>query len=228
MTTSRKRRSSTKPEVTKADHSAFAKEVERAYRIARGLQSLEAGGQPEEDARRVGTGLALINELLDAYAAKMKLSGELPGSGLRDAYGIVEHLTTGRDHPIARHILGIKTDQFRRGKMRPTGETRLAQIVAVAAVRGYAMKAGGQQAPARRAVIAQAALYKIVLTATDLKNWHDAFQVEKDIGPDVFANELVNGCSDAQQVLELGATWIWKFWAVPSLPDKKIISPLSG
>lgn len=225
MTTSRQRRSPTKPQVGWEDHAAFAEEGIRAYNIARGLQPIGVKGQPEADARRVGIGLALLRLLVDDYAAGQARGLEIPLTGVKEALGVLEYLTNGKDHPVARHVKGINSPQFRRGTAPQNAADKYAQIVAVAVVRAYAMKAKLQQDPARAAVVRSAAVAGIVLTESKLKSWHYTLQRSSASEPDMFANNLLRICSDANQVLAQGTAWIWQWWHVPDLLDKKLDSP---
>lgn len=166
-------------EIDKAEKADFAKQCIAAYDVARGLVPLGDGGQPEEDVRHVACGLAVLSELADAHLKTMKSSADLPGSGLRDAKGIIDHLLTGRAHPIARRIEGLKSARFRGGAVKKNAIDETAQMVAVAVVRAYAQKAGRKQAAARRDVVAKAASAGIRFKVDGLKNWHDDFHRER-------------------------------------------------
>jgi len=98
--------------IQKIEEANFAEGCVTAYRMILGYEKFD-GHQPAEDVRQVAIGLALIRELLDGFVASMTESAAMPGSGIREAYAIIDHLTSGRAHPVAKHISGLKSARFR-------------------------------------------------------------------------------------------------------------------
>ena len=79
----------------------FAEAVCALYKHSTKRESEPFRGNVSIEVRRAAFGLALIRNLLDACARSISLSADIPASGIREAYAILDHLTAGRKHPIS-------------------------------------------------------------------------------------------------------------------------------
>ncbi len=76
---------------------------------------------------------------------------------------------------------------------------------------------GAKQAEALRQAVNAAKKAGSDFTAEQIRGWDKKFTRETDRGPDYLAAELSKK-GDPQLILDLGATWIWKWWGVPMPP----------
>lgn len=195
----------------------FAKAVNDLYRHAVECKPEPFQGNVSLEVRQAAFGLALIRQLLDQHAKSIYLSADMPGSGIREAYGILDHLTTGRDHPISKHIKGIHSGAFRPQHAEVNSIERFGQKIIVGLVRAYMAATGAKQAEALRQAVNAAKKAGSDFTAEQIRGWDKKFTRETDRGPDYLAAELSKK-GDPQLILDLGATWIWKWWGVPMPP----------
>ena len=76
---------------------------------------LEHLPEQDRDVRRVAFGLAHIRGLIDAAARAFKEAGaydEKIGSANSEALAVIDALISGRDHPIWKHMKGLRSERF--------------------------------------------------------------------------------------------------------------------
>jgi hypothetical protein len=204
-------------EIAPENNGDFAAAVIKLYDHAVKKSTGPFEGNISRQVRQAAFGLALLRQLVQQHAKSIALSKDLPSSGIGEALGILDHLITGKDHPIARHINGIHSGRFRQGHPANAIENEGRKIV-VAVVRAYAKAANTSQLKARQVVVAEAAKNPDCnFTEHQIKKWDDRFRGREGApsdGPDVYAAKL-SEAGDATEILALGLTWIWKLWAVP-------------
>ena len=210
----------------------FAEAVCALYKHSTKRESEPFRGNVSIEVRRAAFGLALIRNLLDACARSISLSADIPASGIREAYAILDHLTAGRKHPISRHIDGIHSGKYRPQHAPGNAIEREGQKIVVGVVRAYMIAACVLESEALRKTIAAAAERECNFTVDQIKGWSKKFSQENDQGPDYYAATL-SKAGDAPQILALGATWIWKWWGAPMPPTEgekpaSVESPRSG
>jgi hypothetical protein len=127
----------------------FAAAVIKLYNHARsGARPFD--GNASDDVRRVAFGLALIRDLVEEHARTITFSAHIPSSAIGEALSIIEHLTTGREHPVSRHIRGIHSGRFRPQHASVTHVQRFRQYVFVGLVRAVMAVTGAPQSQAIR------------------------------------------------------------------------------
>jgi hypothetical protein len=160
---------------------------------------------------------------LDDHAKSIELSAEIPASGIREAFAILDYLTTGRKHPISKHIEGLRSGRYHPQKANVNAIERAAQAIVVGVLRAYMAETGARQSDALRQVVVAAKSAGISFSGTkdspgnQIRMWDRWFSENKVALPDHFATQL-RKTGDAQQILNVGAAWIWKHWAVPMPP----------
>ncbi len=206
--------------------SDFAKEVIGLYKTL--LQAPEhrgASGGPNlaatVDARRVAFGLAAIRRLLDTKLAEIGFNDDFVRSGLLEAYKIIEHLTTGLDHPIAMHIAGLKTAYFRPSRQSKTPLGEQGQMSVVGLVRAYADLKGIGFKPAASTIIEKLQVEGVHLTVETVRRWNSRFRDREEVGPDAYANHFItSGNNDLDAVLQHGLIWCWRWLGVATISTK--------
>jgi hypothetical protein len=208
-------------DISPRDDGAFAAAVIRFYNHA--VKEGEAaefrpyGGNQSREVRQVACGLAFIRQLLDEYTMRPHVLADIPQSGVAEAYGILAHLTTGGDHPAARHIKGLRS-RFRPQRAAANSIERTRQAVIVGLVRALQAVAAIPQSEAIRKTIAAVKSVDVSFTETQIRNWDNRFQQRGNSLPDGFANVLVREAApDTDKILALGATHVSALWDVPRI-----------
>lgn len=209
----------------------FARTVLEYYRAA--LREEGPDDTPERDARSVAIGLATITSLLRRERAALKSSLDAPATGLVMALEIVDALTTGRGHPIWRHISGVQS-AFRMGRMRPTGPELMLRWIVVGFVRAYQQTASVSQSEALRRV-SDVCRYEHdgdVFTIEQVRGWDRRFIDEADPGPDAAAAFLIEKATELnrpwplpERLLKVGQAKVHILAAVPVLGERPPRTP---
>jgi hypothetical protein len=198
------------------DDVEFAHSVIDLYKWELSDKKQAYAGKLSRDVRRVAYGLVLIRQLLDEKMRSLSGAPDIAASGIREAYGILDHLTTGLDHPIATHIAGIRSKDFRPHKVSIAEIGSLAQAVVVGAMRAVARSEKTTEAAARRAIVNKFAGSEYAFTEAQIKGWHYKFDGTKDGLPDAICNEILRAAEAGNQTaLNIGAHFISGYWAVP-------------
>jgi hypothetical protein len=146
------------------------------------------------EARQCANGLALIKQLLNEFMRQNTLTGnDIAETGIGDAYAIVDHLISGKAHPIARHIRGLGAAGLRAQRAQANDFTRLTQRIVVGAARALQTSDRVGIRVATRAIAngLSQGNSEFRPTAAQIKAWHYLFESWSDIGPDVFAREII-------------------------------------
>lgn len=213
-----------KPPKQDLDRGEFAQAVIKLYRWNISAKAPDApfAGDTRLEVRRCANGLALITQLLDDYMLKNTLVGaEIAAAGVGDAYAILDHLTSGRDHPIAKHIKGLHSGTFRPQHAPANKHDRLVQRIVVGAVLAIqAHDEPGQNAAIKKLVenLEQAGVEGYP-TAGQVKSWYHALR--SDDGPRAYAGEILKRATACQtSPLQEGVWMIFEHTgvAVPRAP----------
>jgi hypothetical protein len=165
-----------------------------------------------------------------------------PATPILGALAIIDALTSGRDHPIWRHIAGLKSKRFRMQNAPPNQAEQVGRIFVVGLVRAYQQTANVSRRAAIQAVIEACRFPDFEFGADQIKRWDRTFREQHEQGPDAFANhvfERVKKLEKAieagderakdyewftklgpdERVLAIGRTRVWQMWAVPDQSD---------
>ena len=96
-----------------SDPGEFASSVIKMYDYLLGDRTHPFKGNTAREVRQVAFGLNLIRAMLDDFV-KGRDSEEMPRSGVREAYAILDHLTSGHKQPVSAHIKGIRSGRLNR------------------------------------------------------------------------------------------------------------------
>jgi hypothetical protein len=146
------------------------------------------------EARQCANGLTFIKQLLNEFMHRNTLTGnDIAETGIGDAYAIVDHLISGKAHPIARHIRGLGAAGLRAQRAEANEFARLTQRIVVGAARALQTSDRVGIRVATRAIAngLNQRNSEFRPTAAKIKAWHCLFERWSDIGPDVFAREII-------------------------------------
>jgi len=219
------------------DNADFAAAVIDLYNAAiRGELKIFSGNQDRE-VREVAFGITIIRQLLDREAKADKAQPD-PTKPILGALAIVDALTSGRDHPIWRHIAGLKSKRFRMQNAPPNLLEQMGRVVVVGLVRAYQEVANVSASAARDAVIAACRFRDFEFGKEQIRRWDRTFREQSEQGPDAFANLFFEGVKKLEEAIEAGderakdLEWftklgpegrvlaigrmrVWQIWAVP-------------
>jgi hypothetical protein len=198
----------------------FARKVIDLYRHATKHPGKPYLGDQDLDVRRVALGLTFMKQLLDEHSKRPHKLADIPETAIAEAYGILIHLTTGSDHPIARHIKSLRTRRPQNAPANAIDKARQANIVGV--VRAYAAVANVADRAAVRKVAETLHGTDAAVTEAQLRGWH----VRSDELADKFASHLLSlAAPDAGKVLSLGITHILCLSGVPKIQEVQTPRP---
>jgi hypothetical protein len=185
-----------------SDAGDFAAAVNKMVDWLNGPQTSRFTGNVSSDVRQVAYGLTLLRQLLDSCTKQIALSERIPTTGIKEAYAILDHLRTGRKHPISFHVQGIHSGRFRPSRAPANALEQEARKVAVGVARAYAQVARISANAARGKVVSDARELGIKFTNDAIKKWDDRFRGQEgvdgpasayDPGPDVWMSSLLRG-----------------------------------
>jgi hypothetical protein len=183
-------------DVSPDDDGEFAAAVNKLYRHAVKGDPKPFQGNIGLEVRQAAFGLALLHQLVEQNAKSMRLSADIPSSGIGEALGILDHLTTGKDHPISKHIKGIHSGKFRPQHAEANSIERFRHMIIVGVVRAYMAATGAKQAEALRQVVRAAKRAGLIFSGINvpenqIRMWDRLFRKRGDRGPDAVANDLL-------------------------------------
>jgi hypothetical protein len=209
------------------DPGEFAIAVNKLCDYLAGNRTRKFRGNAAPEVRRVAFGLMLFRDLLDNYRKSLTIA-DISATGIREAYAILDHLKTGRQHPISKHIVGIHSDRFRPQRAPAGGIEIEGRKVVVGVARAYALVAGITPNRARTEVANAARAGGIRFTNGMIRQWDDRFRrpdgiaedlAKADPGPEAWADLLLKISSDdPRDVLQNGMKLIACWWMVAKLP----------
>jgi hypothetical protein len=135
------------------DNADFAAAVIELYKAAVRGELDKFPGSQDREVREVAFALTTIRQLLDREFAPGGAAAD-PGKPMLGALAIIDALTSGRDHPIWRHIKGLRSKRFRMQNAPPNRSEELGRACVVGLVRAYQQTANVSASAARDAVIA--------------------------------------------------------------------------
>jgi hypothetical protein len=201
-----------------ADASQFASDVIEVYKAV-------IAGKPRQrefgrEVRQAAHGLAALRQASDYFLEQLfqddqNITG-LPSSALMDAAAILDALTSGKDHPIWRHIDGVRSVAHRPGRAPKATTELLRQSIAGGLVLALqeAGKLSGRQAAV--AVISRVQSTDFSFTFEQLRKWakhDDAHEIAKGFIQTARNNPDTKSLSE--RVMIAGHTAIYKFWSTP-------------
>jgi hypothetical protein len=203
------------------DNADFAAAVIDLYKHAIRGKLAKFSGNQDREVRRVAFGLTIIRQLVERELRASNAPVD-PATPLIEGLAIIDALTGGRDHPIWRHIAGLRSGRFRPQNAPPNLIEELRRACVVGLVRAYAQTATASQRAAREAVIKACRFNDFEFGAEQIKRWDRTYREQQDQGPDAFANEFIKRSKTLKEppmpedrVLRIGRDWIWRLCAVP-------------
>ena len=211
----------------------FAQSVVKLFQwnIAPPAKQKRWTAEAARDVRRCANGLALIHLLLARFMEDLAptksptRSGRRPpddafaASGISDAFAIMAHLTTGHEHPIARHVRGLQSGAFRPQKAPANEFDLLVRTIFAGAVLAVAREEKGSRERAIKALVGwlQAKKSEFLPTEAAVRGWVTAAVRDPKNGAETFANEFKKRAdSNASSALEEALKVIVAYTAVAS------------
>jgi hypothetical protein len=199
-----------------ADASQFASDVIEVYKAA-------IAGKPRQrefgrKVRQVAYGLAALHAASE-YFLKILVDDQditrLPKSALVDAVAILEALTSGEDHPVWRHIDGLKSGRYRPGRASKAKTERLRQSAAGGLVLAL-QEAGGLSARKAAAIISRIQSADFSFTSDQLRKWakhEDAHDFAACIMQTARGSPGKQSLSE--RIMSAGRAEIYRIWSTP-------------
>jgi hypothetical protein len=198
----------------------FAADVIEAYKAA-------IAGKPSQrkfdwEVRKVAFGLVALRQASNYFFEKVRDDEDitrLPKSALLDAAAILDALTSGQDHPIWRHINGLKSDAYRPGRAPKAKTERLRQSIVGGLV--LALHEAGKlsvRKAAERIIseIQEIQSAEISFTSDQLRKWarhNDAREhAERFIQT---ARSNPDKKSMSKRIMDAGHSEIYRYWSAP-------------
>ena len=213
------------------DAADFAKAVIAAYKA--NLNEVPSDSiNPHvmnRDVRRVANGLALLQQLAARQIADMKEQKDLglDETGIVEALEMIEALTTGRDHPLWRHVKGL------RSKTRvPTALERFRRCIILGVLEALRRKGVKNDTEAINNIVANYHFPgdRFKLSPHQIKGWRrklgpeaDAQQVLVDAAASTFiqkADSLTSPPDVRARILGIGLNYFRRTWGVARPPDR--------
>ena len=205
-------------DIAPSDPAEFAAAVNRLCAYLSGDRMRPFKGNSAREVRQVAFGLNLIREMLDSYSKKVHWARR-PATGLTEAYAILDHLETGRAHPISSHIQGIHSGKFRPQHMRVHKLEIEGRMMVTGFVRAYAQTAKVSSNAARKKAVAIAAEEGIPFTNGQVMQWErraDQYGLRKDL--EKWENEFMRlAKGEPNWLVEHGRQKIAALWRVAEL-----------
>lgn len=212
-----------KEKKNQADRASFSRSVIALHKhlsqVHRSNGTKRFGGRVDDDIMRVAAGLTAITRLLEIKFEEIGFGEEMTTTGLRDAFGIVEYLTTGRYHPIADHVAGLRTGYFHPQRQRAAGIDENGRALIVGAVGAFGVASGQDQAKSIRAVSDALKQQGVEVGADQIRGWGRRFKEEQHQGPAAFRSYFLERAhNDPTAILNMAQAWGFRWAGVPALP----------
>jgi hypothetical protein len=192
-------------------------------------------GNQDRDVREVAFVLATIRQLLERELRAGFATAGLPGTPILGGLAMIDALTSGRDHPIHRHLAGLRSGRFRPQNAPPNRMEELGRVVVVGLVRAYEVTAKVPRLAAIKAVSEACRFEDFEFGIEQIKRWDRTCREQQDLGPDAFANRFIERAAELRNaiqagdaraaqfaghdagelVLAVGRMDVWRMWAVP-------------
>jgi hypothetical protein len=200
-----------------AASSQFASDVIEVYTaaIARRPRQREF----DREIRQVAFGLAALRAASNYILGELENDQDvtrLASSGLVDAVAILDALTSGQDHPIWRHIDGLKSGAYRPNRAPKARTERLRRSLAGGLV--LALQKAGRLSvrEAAKATISRVQSNDFSFTLDQLRKWtihDDARKFAADFLRT--ARGMPNTENLVERVMSAGYAEIYKTWSAP-------------
>jgi hypothetical protein len=198
----------------------FASDVIEAYKAA--IARKPSGRKFDWEVRKVAFGLAALRNAIDYFFEKVRDDQDisrLPSSGLVDAAAILDALTSGQDHPIWRHIDGLKSETYRPGRAPKAKTERLRQLIVGGLVLALQEEGNLSAREAAKIIISQIQEIQsadISFTLDQLRKWvrdNDAREhAERFIQT---ARSNPDKKSMLERIMDAGHSEIYLYWSAP-------------
>ena len=208
---------------TKYDDAIFARAViaihdNQIFRDAINEAVLRKTVNRWKDIYEVAAGLITLRNLADQELDRLRSEKDglhrLGKSGLRQAIGLLDALTTGTRHPIFDFVKGIQSKAFRPVRTRSNVIEKMDKDDLVGLVR--ALKAIGlKESVAIKQIVD---VCKLEPADQWCRQIRDLNRRSKDNEPDKIAATLAR---NPDQILEIAASWAAQAFAVPPAPFSK-------
>jgi hypothetical protein len=209
---------------SEVDNADFAAAVIELYKAAMRGELEKFAGTQDREVREVAFGITIIRQLLDREAKAEKAPPD-PAKPVLGALAIVDALTSGRDHPIWRHIAGLKSKRFRMQNAPPNRAEHLGRVCVVGLVRAYQQTANVSAKVARDAVIAACRFEDFAFGTEQIKRWDRTFREQNEQGPDAFANLFFDEVKKLEEAIEAGDERAKGFeWFTKLGPDDRVLA----
>lgn len=167
------------------------------------------------EARKCASGLRLIRKLLDDYMQDKPLSASFPGSGVIEAYGILDHLTSGLDHEISMHINGIHSGRYRSNTAGAGEMIILSRAVVTATALAIMESQGIGRESAIKIIVEKFKNRDFAFTAGQVLQWmrnfaKDPRSLDKAIKPEICRRAGLTNRS----IIDVGLELIENYWSV--------------
>ena len=140
---------------TQADRAAFSRSVIALYKhllqVHRPDGTKKFKGRSDNDVMRVAAGLVAIHRLLEAKLNEMGFVEEVTSGGLRDGFNILQYLVSGKRHPVAEHVAGLRNRRPQRQEATLLDQEGRSMLVG--AMLAYSRASGKDEAKSIRAII---------------------------------------------------------------------------
>jgi hypothetical protein len=172
-------------------NAEFSHDVVNLYKYLIGATEQNPSPLANRDVERCASGLRLLRILLDEYSKSLNTSKAYPHTGVIDAYGILDHLVTGRSHPVARHIDGIHSRVF-RANVAPAGELeQFQQAVVVSLINIIITEEKVTRNKAATLIVEHFKRHNFGFTVDQLISWDRKFKNEDNKLPIFLAHEFL-------------------------------------
>jgi hypothetical protein len=201
--------------IYQGENADFSMEVIRLYKWSIGDMAKPYDEEPDRDIRRCANGLRFITVLLTEYMRETPRPAGFSDTGVQEAYGIIEHLLTGKAHPISRHIQGIHSARFRANAAPVADLERLAQAVVVATVIAIMEQSNEIQSRAIRQIVNKFISTDFAFTENQIKGWVTWFKNHKELLPQAIKSKIFQRSQMlSRSADDIGCEMITHYWSV--------------
>jgi hypothetical protein len=198
-----------------AARAQFATDIIDLYRARMAGQPAT---HPDAEVREVAFGLVALKQAIEPFLHKHRNDPQaLIYTGALVADGIIDALTTGRDHPLWKHIGALQTATYRPGAPGAYDQQRRAMFAGV--VLAYQETAGVSRTKASIAVCEGIKAKDFPVTPGQLRKWIERNDKAARTYADRFladAADVPDRYSETERILIAGREAMFPLLVVPS------------
>jgi hypothetical protein len=197
----------------------FAADVIKLYTAALAGQ-LAGCADSSIEIRRVGFGLVALRQALDPFLHKFRNDPvRMAAAGGFEALAILDALTSGRDHPIWKHVDGLRSGRYRPGAAAAVEQERHRRAMLVGVVLAYQEKTGVSQRAAVQAVVDGIKSPDFPLTFEQLRGWVKRNDGKTHAKRFLIDSAYVDDCpDDGERIMVVGREALHALLVVPAIP----------